>query len=326
MKKILFIGPKFYNFELHIESAIKKLNYDVDFFNEKPKLNIVFRIIQKMPRIFLDAYLDKYYSQLLNFNKKYDFIFVIRAEMIKSKYFKQLKEKQKKAKFIMYQWDFYDNLPNIESQIEFFDKIYTFDNNDAKRFGFILKALFFTTEHKKKSEEKSSNTYKICFIGSHHSDRFEFVKKFMKLNNLTQNDFFYHLYRPKLSYFYNKYFSKQNIGSITYKDLQSNIIEEKETMNYLHNSEIILDIHHIKQAGLTIRSLEALGLKKKLLTTNPLIVDYDFYHKDNVCIINRDNPIIPDNFLYTKYKEIDKNIYNSYCIDEWVKDLFLDDS
>jgi hypothetical protein len=325
MKKVLFIGPKFYNFEVHIIKAIEKLNFDVDFYDEKPELNIKFRIIQKMPKIFFDKYLDVYYKSIVSTTKQYDFIFIIRAEMIKKEYLEVLKKNQKKAKFIMYQWDFYDNLPNIKSQIQFFDDIYTFDANDAKNNNFILKPLFFTNEHKNKSKETEKSLYKISFIGSHHSDRLEFIKKFMKINNLTKKDFFYHLFRPKLSYIYNKYIARNNIGDIKYKEVQSTIINEKETIEILSSSEMILDIHHIKQAGLTIRSLEALGLKKKLITTNPLIVDYDFYNKNNICLINRNNPIIPKSFFQNKYEDIPDNIYNSYCVDEWVKEFFMEE-
>lgn len=322
MKKVLFIGPKFYNFEKHIINAIKKIDFQVDFFNEKPELNIWFRIIQKLPNIFFEKYLDKYYQKIVNLKVEYDYVFVIRAEMIDEKYLISLKDNQKNAKFIMYQWDFVDNLPKLKSQIKYFDKIYTFDANDASNFNFQLKPLFFTTEHINKSKEKKEDKYKISFIGSHHSDRFEFVKLFKKVNELDTKDFFYHLYRPKLSYIYNKYLSKNNIGSISFKDVQNKTITEKETLDILNNSNTILDIHHVKQTGLTIRSLEALGLKKKLITTNPLINEYDFYNQNNIFQITRENPYVPKEFFKRNYQEIDYKVYNSYCVDEWVKDFF----
>lgn len=326
MKKVLFIGPKFYNFEIHIIKAIEKLNFEVDFYNEKPEVNMKFRIIQKMPKLFLDKYLDVYYKKIISTTKQYDFVFIIRAEMIKEKYFRILKKNQKNAKFIMYQWDFYDNLPNIKNQLQYFDKVYTFDANDAKNHNLILKPLFFTLDHKYKAKNSVKYIYKLSFIGSHHSDRFEFIKKFIKINNFSKKDFFYHLYRPKLSYIYNKYIARNDIGDITYKEIQSKVINDKETLEILNSSEMILDIHHVKQAGLTIRSLEALGLKKKLITTNPFIVDYDFYNENNICLIDRENPKIPEYFYKTAYEDVPDSIYNSYCVDEWVKDFFKDEN
>lgn len=322
MKKILFIGPRFYNFETHIVNAIKKINFEVDFFNEKPELNIWFRIIQKLPKVVFEKYLDSYYQKIVNIKKQYDYVFIIRAEMIDEKYLNILKLNQKNAEFIMYQWDFVDNLPKLKSQIKYFDKIYTFDANDANTFNFKLKPLFFTNEHINKSKEKRENKYKVSFIGSHHSDRFEFIKLFKRVNHLDTKEFFYHLYRPRLSYIYNKYIKKNKMGDLNFKDLQSNIITEKDTLDILNNSNTVLDIHHVKQAGLTIRSLEALGLKKKLITTNPLINEYDFYNSNNIFQISRENPYVPEEFFTRDYKEINNNIYNSYCVDEWIKEFF----
>jgi hypothetical protein len=322
LKKVLFIGPRFYGFETHIEESIQKLGFDVDFYNEKPELNMIFRIYQKMPKNIFNKYLEKYYQNIINIEKEYDFVFIIRAEMMYERYIKVLREKQKKAKFIMYQWDFYENLPHIQSQIKYFDQVYTFDENDAKNFHLKLKPLFYTNNHKLYASAEKNNKYKISFIGSHHSDRFEFINKFKIVNKLDEKDFFYHLYRPKLSFIYNKFFTKNDIGRIKYKEVQSDILSEKNTIDILSQSEMILDIHHVKQAGLTIRSIEALGLKKKLITTNPLIKKYDFYDENNVCLISRKNPIIPAYFFDYKYRELDTKVYDSYHVDEWVKEFF----
>ena len=322
VKKVLFIAPKFYDFELHIHKAIENLGYEVDFYNEKPELTLFFRLMQKMPKSMFENYLDRYYMSIINSKRVYDVVFIIRAELIKPKYLKLLKERHSKAKFVMYQWDFYDNLPYIESQIKYFDRVYSFDKNDAEHFGLILKPLFFTEVHRQKAKERPSVKYKLSFIGSHHSDRFEFINYFMKINKLNKEEFFYHLFRPKLSYVYNKYFSKNNIVTLKYRDVESNMLSEKETLHILNSSNVILDIHHVKQNGLTIRSIEALGLKKKLITTNPLIKEYDFYNENNIYFISREEPIVSKEFFEREYEEIDEKVYNSYSVSEWVKEFF----
>ena len=56
-----------------------------------------------------------------------------------------------------------------------------------------------------------------------------------------------------------------------------------EEMNQLFlNSRCILDSPQAGQLGLTIRVLEALGAKKKLITTNKDIKNYDFYKEENI--------------------------------------------
>ena len=56
-------------------------------------------------------------------------------------------------------------------------------------------------------------------------------------------------------------------------------------MNFIYsNSRCVLDSAQEGQMGLTIRVLEALGAKKKLITTNEDIVNYDFYNEENIYV------------------------------------------
>ena len=43
------------------------------------------------------------------------------------------------------------------------------------------------------------------------------------------------------------------------------------------NSKCVLDSAQANQNGLTIRVIEMLGAKKKIITTNEDVVNYDFY-------------------------------------------------
>ena len=66
-----------------------------------------------------------------------------------------------------------------------------------------------------------------------------------------------------------------------------------------------------------MRTIETLGAKKKLITTNKQIIEYDFYNPANVLVVDRKNPVIPDVFMITPYVEIPQEIYNKYYIDSW---------
>lgn len=75
------------------------------------------------------------------------------------------------------------------------------------------------------------------------------------------------------------------------------------------------------QRGLTMRNIEMIGLKKKLVTTNKDIIHYDFYNPQNICIIDRSNPIIPDSFIKLPYLDIPQEIYQLYYIESWIRDV-----
>ena len=98
-------------------------------------------------------------------------------------------------------------------------------------------------------------------------------------------------------------------------------ISEMDNYDNMEKSKTILDVQFSSQIGLTMRTIESLGMKNKLITTNPSIKYYDFYNSDNVFIIERKKPVIDKNFLEIPYRTIPKEIYEKYSLDTWVKTL-----
>ena len=74
------------------------------------------------------------------------------------------------------------------------------------------------------------------------------------------------------------------------------------------------------QNGLTIRVIEALGAKKKIITTNQDIVNYDFYCPENIYIYNGEINL-DSIFFQNDYKTIDEKIYNKYSLSNWLKEV-----
>jgi hypothetical protein len=70
-----------------------------------------------------------------------------------------------------------------------------------------------------------------------------------------------------------------------------------------------------------MRSLEAFGAHKKLITTNQSIRDYDFYSPNNICIIDRKNPQIPNSFFKEAFTPPELNLYQRYSLEGWVNEI-----
>lgn len=84
----------------------------------------------------------------------------------------------------------------------------------------------------------------------------------------------------------------------------------------------MIDIAHPNQKGLSMRPFEALGLKRKLITNNTDIKNYDFYNENNIFVVNDFNNIeIPDSFLNNPYEELPDKIYEKYYIKNWLKTI-----
>lgn len=92
--------------------------------------------------------------------------------------------------------------------------------------------------------------------------------------------------------------------------------------NIMHRSKAILDIQHPAQTGLTMRTIETLGIGRKLITTNTDIVNYDFYNEENILVIDRTNPVIPNSFIEHNAKEVSQQIYQKYSLNGWIEEIF----
>ncbi|MFV8328178.1 hypothetical protein ACNQGH_20025 [Flavobacterium sp. ZS1P14] len=73
---------------------------------------------------------------------------------------------------------------------------------------------------------------------------------------------------------------------------------------------------------MSLRIFEALGYKRKLITTNQDIVAQDFYNENNIFLISDKNYEIPLGFLETKYLEIVPEILERYKLENWILQVF----
>ena len=73
---------------------------------------------------------------------------------------------------------------------------------------------------------------------------------------------------------------------------------------------------------MSFRVFEALGHRKKLITTNKDIVNYDFYHPQNILVLDKEKMEIPEDFVFSPYVEIDETVFAKYKIKNWVKEVF----
>jgi hypothetical protein len=49
---------------------------------------------------------------------------------------------------------------------------------------------------------------------------------------------------------------------------------------------------------------------------------YDFYNPDNILVVDRVTPVIPDSFIHTAFHPVAENIYGKYSLREWLAEIF----
>ncbi|EFB3358943.1 glycosyltransferase, partial [Escherichia coli] len=150
MKKILFICPSFFKYELEIYKELS-LNYEVEYWDERPKNSIIFKVLLRLKfRPLIKKAINQYYINLLNNinGKHFDYVFVINPEALDYNTMNKLKQKclgvNKQCYFVLYLWDSLKNKPNAPKLFPLFDKVSTFDRKDSDDFNINLIPLFYT--------------------------------------------------------------------------------------------------------------------------------------------------------------------------------------
>lgn len=324
-KKILFIAPKFFGYEIEIKKKMEELGAEVNYYDERPKNNNFTKAILRIKlKKVIKKRIDYYYNKLIDETKllKFNYIFFISPETIETEHFLQLKNIHKNSKFILYMWDSIQN-KNSRNLINYFDEIYTFDKQDIVLFPKMqFRPLFYMDDY---SDLKKEEEYDLAFLGTAHTDRYNLVKKIneeiSKCGNFKYFNYFY--IQGKTFFLLRKIFDR-NFRNVKIGDVSFCSLGKEEVLKIISKSRIIIDIQHPKQIGLTMRTIEMLGAKKKLITTNKDVLNYDFYNKNNILVIDRENPKIEKEYLNVPYVEIDKKIYEGYSLKNWLLTIFRD--
>jgi hypothetical protein len=324
-KNILFFSVQSFNLEKEIKAKLESYGARVVFYDERPANNNFTKGIIRLKRSLYQSRIDNYYKLILERTRDivFDFLLVSRGEVVPAFFLEALKKNNPDCEFIYNNWDSFTNLTRPTTILKYFDRKLSFDPIDATKYKISFRPLFFLDVYKNIKTDASNND--ILFLGTAHSDRYKIsseVKEWATRNNF--NMFCYYYMHGRLVYFYKRLFDK-TFKQFDYRKLSFKSLSTKDIVKLYQDSKVILDINHPLQKGLTMRTFEAIGSKRKLITTNPEIRKYPFYNPQNIYIIDRNNVVLAKDFFTTPYQDIDEHVYNKLTMEGWLYNLFVDD-
>lgn len=310
IKKILIIAPYAFGYTAEIEKTLERLsNHKIEtIYLDQPKFaykntlhrvkNFFFKLAGKnLKKSFV---LDRIKKEVKEKGKQ-DFTFIIRPDVLDDKTLSFIKQYTKK--FVAYYYDSTRRFPRKLEIIRFFDKVYSYDTEDVKKYNFNLLTNYIYDESNYK------NIQDIFFNISTYDHRFDVIESCASYLNKKKWSYNIKVYNPTpIEHKYVTHITQQ--------------IQVKEVIDQLKKSKIIIEIQRNDQTGLSFRVFEALGHRKKLITTNKDIVNYDFYNPNNILVIDENNIYIPEEFVNTDYQEVDNEILDKYRLENWVKNVF----
>ena len=189
---------------------------------------------------------------------------------------------------------FASTLPEIQKH---HFQVITYDELDARKYGFGWHTQFFNIKpfQQPSSFQNNSFLYDFLFVG-YAKNR---VKEIERIHSML---------------------SSYDCKFITVHT-SSDYIPYSKYMEMAMQSRCIVEIVHTGDPSCTLRPLEAMSIRRKLLTNNPAVRRYSFYRPHNIFILGEDDIATLREFLYSPTELLSAEIVNSYDVNAWV-DVF----
>ena len=182
-------------------------------------------------------------------------------------------------------------------------EIWSYDKNDCLEHGFKHFNQFLNREFYRKSSLETE--YDAVFVGA-KKDRGELILRIKdKMDKTGLKTWFYVTDMDELP------------GNMCRDHKQ---ISYEQYVSIIGKSRAVVDIVSDTNYGLTWRPVEALFMKKKLITNCSSISEMTLYCKDNVYIIGSDDRDLKL-FLSSDYTEIDDEIVSKYDVSGFIRTL-----
>lgn len=242
-----------------------------------------------------------------------------------------LREKNPDVKLVMFFWDKVEkHHKGFDDYFPKFDKIYSFDRDDAKDYGFEYYPDFYFGVIQPSEE----CTYDIAFVGRIRNDETlqraflirqvqafcdEYkLKPYLRIRPLDKtvgkkNPIKKILQERREKKYWNVVKEYEKYGFIYYDDIPLDEVDD-----IYNHSKVILDTAYPGRQGMTLNAIVALAKGKKLITCNKRIKEEPFYDPDMIYILDEDNPHFDMEFFNRPNKKVDMSYLR---MDNWLKHL-----
>lgn len=265
--------------------------------------------------------------------QKYDMFISFTAWRINHTAFELIDKYSPGCVKVQYTWESFNHL-DLKMIEGYFDRLLTFDILDARNPGWQLLPSFYSDKYN--NAENVVSDYDLFMIGSNHDRRYSFVRKVLRsLKSENLNNFIRIYPFPSGNVVVNfaidcvkTMLDLRNYHELLFKYGYENKelritqqIDPDEYAEIMKRSKCILDDNYPLQSGLSPRFNWAMALNKKVITTNKWAYDYSYVNRDNVLIVDKDNPVIDPDFLKSEpHPPIQSNL-GALELSNWVKIL-----
>lgn len=326
MHKILLIAPSFFGYRKAVQDELVLQGYRVECVDDRPSEGVVFKSIGKISYHLADRKIDAYADALALRISKSDYDLVIYMGGMSFCFSRRQMEKIRNASeahFVAYLWDSLRNCQRFFDSCDLFDKVMSFDPQDCRDSRISLRPLFYGRNYADLPLRPMKGfEFDACFVGSvHQPSKFNAVLSICKSLECRGFRIFTYFFMPSTSV---ELFRKVSDPIYRGVEFKHDPLSADQVAHVYSKSIAIVDSPQSDQCGLTMRTLEALGARRKLITVNPDVRNYDFYESGNV-FVWEDEEGIDETFFEKQYEILPDCVYESYSIRSFVQCLVGED-
>lgn len=317
--KITIVAMDNLGYNDFIPEELKKKNIEVTYIklhNNRYKYpNILYKVFNFFLKSFFNnnlkrIHIEKQLIKKLENLEIQDHILIIRADLLNVSTVIKIKKYTKNiiANFN----DHSDKFPRIKKVAPYFDTVYSFQKNDVERYGFNFITNYMYIKEPIINNLKVNIKWEV-FNVSKLDRRIDILEKISKsLNQLEISN--------RIIVVGNNKFRKNKISNLEHTTLYMPL---GDVQDLIMKSNVMLDVVcRDDQSGLSFRVFESMMYRKKLITSNADILNYDFYNPDNILVVNKEVSNITKEFFETEYQDLNENIYDKYTLKRWCEKVF----
>lgn len=180
-------------------------------------------------------------------------------------------------------------------------EMWTFDPGDAQAYGMSYAGQYYFDDLVEPSTEPTSDAFFIGLAKSRHSEIEQIGRE------LTRNGL-----KPSFHLVYDGHRRDQP------RPFESKRMRYGQVLAAIRASRCLVEVSKLGQSGLTLRPLEAVFHRKKLIVTDPGITRFDFYRPENVYLWGTDERSLAE-FFATGYLDLDPEVIDRYRLANWLQ-------
>jgi len=321
-KKVLFFGPQTFGYELEIIREMQAMGAEVTFRSVRPVehgwIIAALRIFPRLSWRFSDLFFFPWLAK--SAPTACDIVFIVKGEGLSPRFLQALRDRYPTAVFILYLWDSATNCTGIELKLPFFDDCFSFDPSDCTVFPqFRYRPLFFLDRYLRDGSDTQGNG--LFFVGTLNGDRPKVIARLLSALDPSIAFEYFLFVRSRLELALRRLIDRPlrriDAGHLIFSPIPS------ETLSgHIKRCTAVLDIEHPRQTGLTMRTFEVIASGKKLVTTNRSVVDQDFYDPARILVIDRNDPVVPPQFLAAGLPPFPPGFISKYSLRGWLSEIF----